>query len=61
MLISAQIGKSSLGLGYSLALTEFTLAGFIPSNAARAGGIVFPIAKSLAEAYDSQPGPTGTC
>jgi divalent anion:Na+ symporter, DASS family len=52
------IGRWSLGLGYSLALTEFLLAGFIPSNAARAGGIVFPIAKSLAEAYDSQPGPT---
>src|SRR6202008_4993786 len=50
-------GKRSLGLGYSLALTEFILAGFIPSDAARAGGIVFPIAKSLAEAYDSQPGP----
>lgn len=52
------IGRSSLGLGYALALTEFSLAGFIPSNAARAGGIVFPITKSLAEAYDSHPGPT---
>jgi DASS family divalent anion:Na+ symporter len=52
------IGNRSLGLGYSLVLTEFALAGFIPSNAARAGGIVFPIAKSLATAYDSQPGPT---
>src|SRR5258706_6545536 len=57
-LLIRAIGRTSLGLGYSLALTEFTLAGFIPSNAARAGGIVFPIAKSLAEAYDSQPGPT---
>ena len=57
-LLIRAIGKRSLGLGYSLALTEFTLAGFIPSNAARAGGIVFPIAKSLAGAYDSQPGPT---
>jgi divalent anion:Na+ symporter, DASS family len=52
------IGKRSLGLGYALVLTEFVLAGFIPSNAARAGGIVFPIAKSLSEAYDSHPGPT---
>src|SRR6185503_12075377 len=57
-LLIRAIGKRSLGLGYSLALTEFLLSGFIPSNAARAGGIVFPIAKSLAEAYDSQPGPT---
>ena len=30
----------------------------VPSNSARAGGIVFPIARSLAEAYDSTPGPT---
>jgi DASS family divalent anion:Na+ symporter len=57
-LLIRAIGKRSLGLGYSLALTEFTLAGFIPSNAARAGGIIFPITKSLAEAYDSEPGPT---
>lgn len=52
------IGKRSLGLGYALALTEFVLASFIPSNAARSGGIIFPIARSLAEAYESRPGPT---
>jgi DASS family divalent anion:Na+ symporter len=52
------LGKRSLGLGYALTLTEFVLASFIPSNAARSGGIIFPIAKSLATAYDSQPGPT---
>jgi DASS family divalent anion:Na+ symporter len=52
------LGRRSLGLGYSLALTEFVLASFIPSNAARSGGIIFPIGRSLAAAYDSQPGPT---
>ncbi|HWP36276.1 MAG TPA: DASS family sodium-coupled anion symporter [Gemmatimonadales bacterium] len=52
------IGKRSLGLGYALALTDCLLASFIPSNGARSGGIVFPIAKSLAEAYDSRPGPS---
>jgi DASS family divalent anion:Na+ symporter len=57
-LLIRAMGKRSLGLGYSLALAEFTLAAFIPSNVARAGGIVFPIAKSLAEASGSQPGPT---
>jgi DASS family divalent anion:Na+ symporter len=57
-LLIRALGRRSLGLGYALALTEFTLAGFIPSNAARAGGIVFPIAKSLATAYESEPGPT---
>lgn len=57
-LLIRALGRHSLGLGFSLAFTEFILAAFIPSNAARAGGIVFPIAKSLATAYDSQPGPT---
>jgi divalent anion:Na+ symporter, DASS family len=52
------LGRRSLGVGFALTLTEFVLASFIPSNAARSGGIIFPIAKSLAAAYDSQPGPT---
>lgn len=52
------IGHRSLGLGYALASTDLLLASYIPSNAARSGGIVFPIAKSLAEAYDSHPGPS---
>jgi len=52
------IGHNSLGLGYALISTDFVLASFIPSNAARSGGIIFPIATSLAQAYDSKPGPT---
>jgi divalent anion:Na+ symporter, DASS family len=52
------IGSRSLGLGYALASSNLLLASFIPSNGARAGGIVFPIAKSLAEAYESRPGPS---
>lgn len=52
------IGRRSLGLGYALIATDVLLATFIPSNGARSGGIIFPIAKSLAEAYDSKPGPT---
>jgi divalent anion:Na+ symporter, DASS family len=54
------IGGTSLGLGYALAATDATLAMVIPSNGARAGGIVFPITKSLAESYDSRPGPTAS-
>jgi DASS family divalent anion:Na+ symporter len=50
------IGGRSLGLGYALASSDLLLASFIPSNGARAGGIVFPIAQSLAEAYESRPG-----
>lgn len=50
------IGKHSLGLGYALVSTDMLLASVIPSNAARSGGILFPIGKSLADAYDSKPG-----
>src|SRR5688572_31246869 len=46
------LGRHSLGLGYALVSTDMLLASVIPSNAARAGGISFPIAKSLAEAYE---------
>ena len=52
------IGKHSLGLAYALGSTETVLATVIPSTGARSGGIIFPIAKSLAEAYESKPGPT---
>jgi DASS family divalent anion:Na+ symporter len=52
------IGRHSLGLGYALVSTDMLLATVIPSNGARAGGIIFPVAKSLAEAYDSKPGET---
>jgi DASS family divalent anion:Na+ symporter len=52
------LGKRSLGLAYSLVATDVVLASIVPSNSARAGGIVFPIARSIAEAYDSKPGET---
>lgn len=52
------IGSHSLGLSYALVSTEAVLASVIPSTGARSGGIIFPIAKSLAEAYESRPGPS---
>ena len=52
------MGRSSLGLAYALTSTDALLAGFLPSNSARCGGVVFPVARSLAEAYESTPGPT---
>ena len=52
------IGRHSLGLGYALISTEALLGAVIPSTGARSGGIIFPIAKSLAEAYESRPGPS---
>jgi DASS family divalent anion:Na+ symporter len=58
LLFIRAMGHRSLGLGYALVSTDMVLATFIPSNGARCGGITFPIAKSLAEAYESRPGPT---
>lgn len=52
------LGKRSLGLSYALVSTDTLLATIVPSNSARSGGILFPVARSLAEAYDSTPGPT---
>ncbi len=52
------IGRHSIGLCYALVSTEAVLAAVIPSTGARSGGIIFPIAKSLAEAYESRPGPS---
>lgn len=52
------LGSRSLGLAYALVATDTVLASVVPSNAARAGGIVFPVARGLAEAYESTPGPS---
>lgn len=51
-------GSSTLGVCYSLALSDLVLAGIIPSNGARSGGVILPIARSISELYDSRPGPT---
>ena len=52
------LGHTSLGLAYALAFTDGLLATVIPSNSARAGGILFPLTKSISESYDSRPGPS---
>lgn len=54
-LFMAWLGHRSLGLGYGLIATDLVLAPAIPSNTARAGGVIFPILRSVAEAYDSRP------
>ncbi len=51
-------GKSSLGVAYSLAASDMVLAGMIPSNGARSGGVVLPIALSISDLYGSKPGET---
>lgn len=53
--IVAAFGKTTLGLTYSLVLAEALLSPAIPSVAARAGGIFFPLAKALCLACGSDP------
>jgi DASS family divalent anion:Na+ symporter len=51
-------GKTTIGVCYALSLSDMVLAGMIPSNSARSGGVIMPIARSIAELYGSKPGAT---
>ncbi len=51
----ALVGKRTIGIGYALAACELLLAPVTPSNTARGGGIVHPIMRSIASAFDSDP------
>lgn len=46
-------GKKTLGLAYGLAFAECLLAPAIPSVTARSGAIIYPITKSLSNAFGS--------
>jgi DASS family divalent anion:Na+ symporter len=58
LLFIRQFGSRSLGVAYSLALTDVTLAAGVPTITARSAGMVMPIGKAIAELFDSRPGPT---
>ena len=47
------LGQRSLGLAYGLVATDLVLAPAIPSNTARAGGVIYPILRSLCVSLDS--------
>lgn len=49
------MGHRTLGVGYALVATDFVLASMIPSNGARNGGVILPIAKGITETYNSRP------
>ena len=51
-------GHRTLGLAYALALADLVLAPGIPSGAARTGGVIFPVVKSLTITFGSEAGPT---
>lgn len=49
------LGGHSIGLAYGITLTELFVSPLIPSNSARAGGIVYPIIKAISESLGSYP------
>ena len=53
-----RFGRTPLRVGYSIAMADLVLAPFIPSDTARGGGVVFPITRSVASVFGSEPGPT---
>ena len=48
-------GKRTLGIGYSLAISDLLLAPVTPSNTARGGAIVHPVMRAIAGSFDSDP------
>ncbi|MEW6302131.1 MAG: DASS family sodium-coupled anion symporter [Verrucomicrobiota bacterium] len=52
------LGHTSLGLAYAVVASEVVMAAMIPTIAARLGGVLLPIIRSLAELYNSRPGET---
>lgn len=53
-MVVAAFGRSTLGLGYSIFLTDALIAPAFPSNTARSG-VLFPVVLSLARSGGSKP------
>jgi DASS family divalent anion:Na+ symporter len=54
LLVVSAFGRSTLGLGYSIFITDALIAPAFPSNTAR-GGVLYPILLSLSESAGSKP------
>lgn len=57
-LLLGRFGKTSLRLGYIMAVTDLVISPATPSNTARSGGIVYPVFRSIAQTLGSEPGET---
>src|SRR5687768_12405768 len=55
LLFVRAVGKTSLGVAYALQMTDVTLASGVPSITARSAGMVLPVARSIAELFESRP------
>lgn len=49
------LGKRTLGLAWGLAFADLILSPAMPSNTARCGGVIYPIADALSRSFDSRP------
>ncbi|MEN6566270.1 MAG: DASS family sodium-coupled anion symporter [Veillonellales bacterium] len=54
-----KFGRTTLGLGYVMAIVDLIISPATPSNTARSGGIVYPVFRSITATLGSEPGPTG--
>ncbi len=53
LILIKYLGKSSLGLGYAIAIADLVLAPFLPSNTARSGGVLYPIVINIPTLFHS--------
>ncbi|MFS8932338.1 putative malate transporter YflS (plasmid) [Cupriavidus taiwanensis] len=56
LLFMRLLGKRTVGLGYGLAMTELLISPAMPSITARAGGVMLPITRAIAEVLGSHAG-----
>lgn len=57
-LLIRRFATTPLRLGYAVVGAGMLVAPFVPSDTARGGGVVFPVTRSLALAFQSEPGAT---
>ncbi|MFN0101194.1 MAG: DASS family sodium-coupled anion symporter [Bryobacteraceae bacterium] len=57
-LLIRRFATTPLRLGYAVVSAGMLVAPFVPSDTARGGGVIFPITRSLAHAFASEPGAT---
>jgi DASS family divalent anion:Na+ symporter len=53
-----RFATTPLRLSYAVVSAGMLVAPFVPSDTARGGGVVFPVARGLAQAFGSEPGET---
>ena len=54
LLFMRWMGRRTIGLGYGLTITELVVAPAMPSITARAGGVLLPITRAIAEILGSR-------